>query len=144
MVVQALWAYPGPGNSAAQGDLTFDVGDTIEVVERTNQDWWTGRKGGVQGLFPSGFVREIHQVPQAPPSQQQQGGPVVGQGGGQGGQSSAQGAAGGWSPAGMAGTSGMSVGVSVGGGIGGVAGVDRPGPPGQARKPWGMRSFTEL
>lgn len=61
MIVQALWAYPGPGNSAAQGDLTFDVGDTIEVVERTNADWWLGRRGGVTGLFPAGFVREVEQ-----------------------------------------------------------------------------------
>ncbi|TGZ76786.1 hypothetical protein EX30DRAFT_399008 [Ascodesmis nigricans] len=61
VLVQALWDYPGPGNTAAQGDLTFKVGDTVEVVERTNADWWLGRMGGEVGLFPSGFVREVGQ-----------------------------------------------------------------------------------
>ena len=38
----------------ADGDLEFHVGDRIEVVERTpsQEDWWTGRLNGKQGVFP--------------------------------------------------------------------------------------------
>ena len=38
----------------ADGDLEFRVGDRIEVVERTEsqEDWWTGRLNGRQGVFP--------------------------------------------------------------------------------------------
>ncbi|THU90764.1 BAR-domain-containing protein [Dendrothele bispora CBS 962.96] len=38
----------------AEGDLSFSVGDRIEIVERTAsaEDWWTGRLNGVQGVFP--------------------------------------------------------------------------------------------
>jgi len=40
----------------AEGDLSFSVGDKIEIVERTNsaEDWWTGRLNGAQGVFPGG------------------------------------------------------------------------------------------
>ena len=38
----------------ADGDLGFNVGDRIEVVERTqsSEDWWTGKLNGKQGVFP--------------------------------------------------------------------------------------------
>ena len=38
----------------ADGDLSFEVGDRIEIVERTSsaEDWWTGRLNGRQGVFP--------------------------------------------------------------------------------------------
>ncbi|KAH9910162.1 BAR-domain-containing protein [Fomitopsis serialis] len=38
----------------AEGDLEFRAGDRIEVVERTesSEDWWTGRVGDRQGVFP--------------------------------------------------------------------------------------------
>lgn len=38
----------------AAGDLSFSVGDRIELVERTGsaEDWWTGRIDGRQGVFP--------------------------------------------------------------------------------------------
>lgn len=38
----------------AEGDLEFSAGDRIEVVERTGsaEDWWTGRIGDRQGVFP--------------------------------------------------------------------------------------------
>lgn len=42
----------------ADGDLDFKAGDKIEVVERTpnQEDWWTGRLNGKQGVFPGAFV----------------------------------------------------------------------------------------
>jgi len=44
----------------ADGDLSFNTGDRIELVEKTNsaEDWWTGRLNGVQGVFPGNYVQE--------------------------------------------------------------------------------------
>ncbi|EPS93434.1 hypothetical protein FOMPIDRAFT_1026541 [Fomitopsis schrenkii] len=44
----------------ADGDLEFRAGDRIEVVERTDstEDWWTGRIGTRQGVFPGNYVQE--------------------------------------------------------------------------------------
>ncbi|KAH9949532.1 BAR-domain-containing protein [Amylocystis lapponica] len=44
----------------AEGDLEFSAGDRIEVVERTEsvEDWWTGRIGGRQGVFPGNYVQD--------------------------------------------------------------------------------------
>ncbi|KAG6814419.1 hypothetical protein H0H92_007422 [Tricholoma furcatifolium] len=44
----------------ADGDLSFNVGDRIEIVERSAnaEDWWTGRLNGVQGVFPGNYVQD--------------------------------------------------------------------------------------
>uniref|UniRef100_A0A0W0F9Y5 BAR-domain-containing protein n=1 Tax=Moniliophthora roreri TaxID=221103 RepID=A0A0W0F9Y5_MONRR len=44
----------------AEGDLSFNVGDRIEIVEKTAsaEDWWTGRLNGQQGVFPGNYVQE--------------------------------------------------------------------------------------
>ncbi|KAG6837222.1 hypothetical protein H0H93_013090 [Arthromyces matolae] len=44
----------------ADGDLSFNTGDHIELVERTQntEDWWTGRLNGVQGVFPGNYVQD--------------------------------------------------------------------------------------
>ncbi|KAF5377247.1 hypothetical protein D9615_006407 [Tricholomella constricta] len=44
----------------ADGDLSFNTGDRIEVVERTGntEDWWTGRVNGQQGVFPGNYVQD--------------------------------------------------------------------------------------
>jgi len=44
----------------AAGDLSFNTGDRIEVVERgaSAEDWWTGRLNGQQGVFPGNYVQE--------------------------------------------------------------------------------------
>lgn len=49
-------------------DLSFSPGETIELVDETNADWWTGRCRGKQGLFPSNYVEKIG-TPSSPPSQ---------------------------------------------------------------------------
>ncbi|KAG6897370.1 hypothetical protein C0992_002139 [Termitomyces sp. T32_za158] len=45
----------------AEGDLSFNTGDRIEIVERTAsaEDWWTGRLNGQQGVFPGNYVQEV-------------------------------------------------------------------------------------
>ncbi|TFK40932.1 hypothetical protein BDQ12DRAFT_646537 [Crucibulum laeve] len=44
----------------ADGDLSFNAGDRIELVERTasSEDWWTGRINGQQGVFPGNYVQD--------------------------------------------------------------------------------------
>ncbi|KAJ7151590.1 hypothetical protein C8R46DRAFT_1122514 [Mycena filopes] len=44
----------------ADGDLSFNTGDRIEVVERgaSAEDWWTGRLNGHQGVFPGNYVQD--------------------------------------------------------------------------------------
>jgi amphiphysin len=48
--VVALYDY----TAQADGDLSFNAGDRIEVVEKTAsaEDWWTGKINGQQGVFP--------------------------------------------------------------------------------------------
>lgn len=49
-------------------DLSFHVGDVIEIIEETNADWWTGRFNGKQGLLPANHVEKlpVNGVPSAP------------------------------------------------------------------------------
>jgi len=45
--------------AAQDGDLGFKKGDVIDIVKRTESsgaDWWTGRIGGREGIFPSNYV----------------------------------------------------------------------------------------
>ena len=51
--VTALYAY----EAQAEGDLTFNAGDVIEVVQRTDnvEEWWVGKIGVRQGQFPGRF-----------------------------------------------------------------------------------------
>lgn len=62
-------AAAGPGQAVAKftfeadqpGDLGFKKGDVITIVKRTDNeaDWWTGRIGGREGIFPSNYVEVV-------------------------------------------------------------------------------------
>ncbi|KAF8515381.1 SH3 domain-containing protein [Hysterangium stoloniferum] len=53
---RAIWAY----ETQDAGDLSFAAGETIDIVEETNADWWKGRNArGETGLFPSNYVEKI-------------------------------------------------------------------------------------
>jgi hypothetical protein len=55
----------------------MSVGDIIDIVEETNADWWTGRNGGKQGLFPSNYVQKLHTEPSPqPPQEKSHGAPM--------------------------------------------------------------------
>jgi LAS seventeen-binding protein 1/2 len=43
---KALWAYNEQGT---EPDLSFSAGDIVEIVSKTNDDWWTGRVNGREG-----------------------------------------------------------------------------------------------
>ena len=56
----ALYDY----EAQAEGDLSFSLGDVIEIVQRgaTENEWWTGKLRGRQGQFPGesfAFVRIV-------------------------------------------------------------------------------------
>ncbi|KAJ7510337.1 SH3 domain-containing protein [Mycena galericulata] len=62
---KAIWGYNEEEENS--NDLTFLAGDTIEIVEETNADWWTGRHNGKQGLFPSNYVEKLRaRTPERP------------------------------------------------------------------------------
>lgn len=59
----------GPGQAIAKftfdadqpGDLGFKKGEVITIVKRTENeaDWWTGRIGNREGIFPSNYVETV-------------------------------------------------------------------------------------
>ena len=59
----------GPGQAVAKftfdadqpGDLGFKKGEVITIVKRTENetDWWTGRIGEREGIFPSNYVEVV-------------------------------------------------------------------------------------
>lgn len=54
-LVEALYELRAPQD----GDLSFRVGDLIEVLEKSdkNHDWWKGRLGDQTGMFPGKFPK---------------------------------------------------------------------------------------
>jgi len=48
---------------AAEGDLVFDE-DMIISVMATDGDsgWWTGRIGGIEGIFPANYVERVEEA----------------------------------------------------------------------------------
>ncbi|KAH8917352.1 DUF500-domain-containing protein [Atractiella rhizophila] len=39
------------------GDLSFKKGDVIEVVEKGDEEWWTGKVGERKGIFPKNYTK---------------------------------------------------------------------------------------
>jgi len=50
----ALYSY----TSNVAGDLTFNQGDVISVIQ-TDGDWWTGSKDNQTGIFPANYVKKM-------------------------------------------------------------------------------------
>uniref|UniRef100_A0A0N5BUY4 SH3 domain-containing protein n=1 Tax=Strongyloides papillosus TaxID=174720 RepID=A0A0N5BUY4_STREA len=53
--VKALYEY----KSSVEGDLTFNVGDCIKIIEKINDDWIRGELHGVVGLVPMTYVEKV-------------------------------------------------------------------------------------
>ncbi|KAI8067387.1 hypothetical protein BDF21DRAFT_426576 [Thamnidium elegans] len=73
---EALYDYSGENPNT---DLSFRRGDTIQLTELVNDDWWKGTLHGKNGLFPRSYVRKLEPIvseksfsPPAPPARQQQ------------------------------------------------------------------------
>ncbi|WBW70679.1 actin cortical patch component Lsb4 [Schizosaccharomyces osmophilus] len=52
--VRALYTFTGE----QPGDLSFKKGDIIEIIQKSesHDDWWTGRVGYHEGIFPANYV----------------------------------------------------------------------------------------
>lgn len=62
-LAEAQWAFSG----TEHGDLSFDAGAKLEILEKVKEDWWKGRVAGgdgTVGLFPSAYVRETQVLAQ--------------------------------------------------------------------------------
>jgi hypothetical protein len=53
--VQATFDFPGEN----EGDLAFNAGDIINILEKDDSGWWRGELNGAVGVFPTTFVQEI-------------------------------------------------------------------------------------
>lgn len=53
--VRALHSF----EATEQGELTFEKGDIIKVVDRNYKDWWRGQLKGRTGIFPVNYVVSI-------------------------------------------------------------------------------------
>jgi signal transducing adaptor molecule len=42
------------------GELAFEQGDIIKVVDRGYKDWWRGQLKGRTGIFPVNYVVRFH------------------------------------------------------------------------------------
>ncbi|KAL1949795.1 hypothetical protein VTO73DRAFT_8676 [Trametes versicolor] len=62
---RAIWPYNEDGREV--NDISFSAGETIEIVDETNADWWTGKCRGRQGLFPANYVELLDTSRGAPP-----------------------------------------------------------------------------
>ncbi|KAI9469047.1 MAG: P-loop containing nucleoside triphosphate hydrolase protein [Benjaminiella poitrasii] len=47
-----------PYNSQQLGEIVLELGDIIEIVNKEENGWWLGRKGGVEGWVPSNYLEE--------------------------------------------------------------------------------------
>jgi hypothetical protein len=61
VAAKAVYTWPSPDEEAADGDLIFKVGTSVEVLsEEPGSGWMTGvisgDHGGVAGIFPSNYV----------------------------------------------------------------------------------------
>ena len=61
----------------AEDELELAVGDEVIILGVVEDGWWKGRIGNKEGVFPSNFVKEIHEMneptplPAAAPTEQQ-------------------------------------------------------------------------
>jgi signal transducing adaptor molecule len=53
--VRALYTF----KSTEFGELGFEKGDIIKVVDRRYKDWWRGQLKGRTGVFPVNYVVRI-------------------------------------------------------------------------------------
>ncbi|TFK40217.1 SH3 domain-containing protein [Crucibulum laeve] len=60
---RAVWSYNELGQEP--NDLSFREGEIVEVTAEINNDWWSGRCNGQEGLFPSNYVERL--TTRAPP-----------------------------------------------------------------------------
>ncbi|QSL65944.1 hypothetical protein MERGE_003081 [Pneumocystis wakefieldiae] len=55
--VRALFDF----HASEPGELSFQRGDIITVLEVTHKDWWYGSLNGKMGIFPSNYVEKLQE-----------------------------------------------------------------------------------
>ncbi|KAJ3123683.1 Neutrophil cytosol factor 2 [Nowakowskiella sp. JEL0407] len=50
-------------NSGEPGDLMFEKGDKIEILDSVDDNWYKGKLRGKVGIFPKTFVKDSHPPP---------------------------------------------------------------------------------
>lgn len=60
----AVWAY----QAKEEGELSFDVGDEIIILEERRNGWWKGKRGGEIGEFPVNYC-DVEGGTRPPPPQ---------------------------------------------------------------------------
>ncbi|GAA6228954.1 intersectin-2a [Lates japonicus] len=53
--------------AANRDELSFSKGQLINILDKTNPDWWKGEVNGVTGLLPTNYVK---MTTESDPSQQ--------------------------------------------------------------------------
>ncbi|XP_046543039.1 osteoclast-stimulating factor 1-like [Haliotis rubra] len=53
-VVRAMYRYEAQQND----ELTFDEGDLLYIIDKTDSSWWKAKCGGKVGLIPSNYVED--------------------------------------------------------------------------------------
>lgn len=53
--------------AASSDELSFSVGDTVELLARVGDEWLRGRLRGKEGIFPSQFVEIREDLPAEKP-----------------------------------------------------------------------------
>src|SRR6218665_3960532 len=48
-----------PYRATEDGDINFDAGDVIVVVEKQDNGWWRGYHGDDHGFFPGSYVQQV-------------------------------------------------------------------------------------
>lgn len=42
------------------GDLNFKRGDIIQVLDKSDANWWKGKCNGQSGMFPHTYVKQVN------------------------------------------------------------------------------------
>lgn len=61
-----------PFQSQEAGEIAFEKGDLLEIVEKDENGWWLARKDGIEGWVPSNYLEEyvppvVRATPPPPP-----------------------------------------------------------------------------
>jgi hypothetical protein len=55
-----------PYTAQNSDELSFQKGSIINVQNKDDADWWKGEINGVQGVFPSNYVKPLNEVASSP------------------------------------------------------------------------------
>ncbi|EIE91065.1 hypothetical protein G6F46_008504 [Rhizopus delemar] len=47
-----------PFKSQEQGEIAFEKGDILEIIEKDENGWWLARKDGIEGWVPNNYLEE--------------------------------------------------------------------------------------